>query len=307
MVVLGGCLGRRNIKETKEKMLSFIRRRLTVANGVLVITLVLAMSGGAYAASKILITSIKEISPKVVKQLKGERGPSGEKGAPGPEGKAGEKGTAGAEGKAGTTPSMKEFTGKSGSCNEGGVEFTASAGKDLACNGVKGTNGKEGETPVIKEFTGKSGNCNEGGVEFTTGAGKVLACNGRSAGGTLEKGKTERGTFIMTMTAAEKKGHHEGLAQITYPVPLVGSTLPTQIEVLGEKDTSANCAKSGPEATAAEGVLCVYIANSLPATGESGAPEYQTEFDNDPYGCVLEFNAESQASYLTGEWVLTAS
>lgn len=305
-------------------MLSFIRGRLTVANGVLVIILVLAMSGGAYAASKVLITSIKEISPKVVKQLKGERGPTGERGAEGPEGKVGEKGALGPEGKAGQSVAIKEFMGKLASCAAGGVEFVVDGSKGFACDGAEGKQGpagnegpagKVGESVVTKEqATGKLGPCAEGGAEFKVGSGTpTYACDGKEgkegkpADATLEKGKTERGTFVMTMTAVTKKSHYEGLAQITYPVPLSGSTQPSQIEVLGEKQTSANCTTRGAEATAAEGVLCVYIANSLPETGEPGAPIYADEFDDDPYGCVLNFTATSQASYLTGEWALTAS
>jgi hypothetical protein len=48
-------------------MLSKLRRRLTYANVAVTLALVFAMSGGAYAASRYVITSIKQISPKVVK------------------------------------------------------------------------------------------------------------------------------------------------------------------------------------------------------------------------------------------------
>ncbi|MFZ2051303.1 MAG: hypothetical protein WAU69_10295 [Solirubrobacteraceae bacterium] len=63
------------------------------------------MSGGALAASKYLITSTKQISPKVVKQLKGKvgpAGPTGKEGAPGKEGAAGKEGKEGKEGASAT-------------------------------------------------------------------------------------------------------------------------------------------------------------------------------------------------------------
>jgi hypothetical protein len=52
-------------------MFSTIRKRITYANVALTLTLVFAMSGGAYAAGKYLITSTKQISPKVLASLKG--------------------------------------------------------------------------------------------------------------------------------------------------------------------------------------------------------------------------------------------
>lgn len=48
--------------------LAFVRMRgrLTYANVVASLALVFAMSGGVYAASKYVITSTKQISPKVL-------------------------------------------------------------------------------------------------------------------------------------------------------------------------------------------------------------------------------------------------
>jgi hypothetical protein len=83
------------------------------------LALVFAMSGGAYAAKKYLITSTKQISPKVLKSLVGKTGaagpagPAGAAGAAGAQGPAGAKGETGAEGKEG--PQGKEGkTGKDG-------------------------------------------------------------------------------------------------------------------------------------------------------------------------------------------------
>lgn len=103
-------------------MLSKIRVRLTYANVLMTAVLVLAMSGGAYAASKYAITSTKQISPKVLKSLQGK---AGRDGAPGSAGAKGETGAAGPTGPAGSQ-------GPQGPKGENGT------------NGANGTNGKDG-------------------------------------------------------------------------------------------------------------------------------------------------------------------
>jgi hypothetical protein len=99
-------------------MLSFVRRRITFANVAMTLALVFAMSGGAFAAGKFLITSTKQISPKVLKSLQGKAGPAGAAGAQGP---AGPAGAVGPQGPAGA-PGAKGEMGPEG--NEG------KAGKD---------------------------------------------------------------------------------------------------------------------------------------------------------------------------------
>lgn len=78
-----------------------MRRRLSYANVVATLALVFAMSGGALAASHYLITSTKQISPKVIKKLKGKTGPPGSPGRTGAGGAQGPAGTAGAKGEMG--------------------------------------------------------------------------------------------------------------------------------------------------------------------------------------------------------------
>ena len=98
------------------------------------------MSGGAYAASHYLITSTKQISPKVLKSLTGKAGPAGPAGPAGAAG-AGTAGAAGPQGPAGTNGS----------------------------NGVKGETGKEG--PEGKQ--GEKGDPGESGFTETLPAGKT--------------------------------------------------------------------------------------------------------------------------------------
>ena len=47
-------------------MFSRIRKRLTYANVAMTMALVFAMTGGAYAAKKYVITSTKQIKPSVL-------------------------------------------------------------------------------------------------------------------------------------------------------------------------------------------------------------------------------------------------
>lgn len=88
-------------------MNAFMRRHVTYANTVATMALVFAMSGSALAASHYLISSTKQISPKVRRALKGNTGPqgltgaTGTTGATGPEGKQGQTGKEGPEGKRG--------------------------------------------------------------------------------------------------------------------------------------------------------------------------------------------------------------
>ena len=72
--------------------------RLSYANIVATLALVLAMSGGALAAQRYLITSTTQISPRVLKKLKGDAGAKGSPGRTGATGAPGGNGAPGAPG-----------------------------------------------------------------------------------------------------------------------------------------------------------------------------------------------------------------
>jgi Collagen triple helix repeat (20 copies) len=132
-------------------MLLRIRRRFTYANVAATLALVFAMSGGAYAASHFLITSTKQISPKVLKALKGKAGANGAQGATGATGATGPGGPAGtgSAGPAGPTGA----TGETGAKGETGKE------------GKEGKEGKAG-APGAKGETGPQGPLQSGKSEF---------------------------------------------------------------------------------------------------------------------------------------------
>ncbi len=169
-------------------MFSVLRGRVTFANVGVVVALVFAMSGGAYAAGKFLITSTKQISPKVLKSLKGNTGPVGPvgpAGAAGPAGPAGPAGTAGAAGGKGekgeagsngvSVASVESKSNKIGPCKEGGSEFRSVGGTTFACNGEKGAAGAAGKNgtfgdeplPAGKSLMGTWSGSGYAGSEFS--------------------------------------------------------------------------------------------------------------------------------------------
>jgi hypothetical protein len=118
-------------------MFHAIRRRINASGLLAILALIFALTGGAYAASRYVITSTKQISPKVLKSLKGKNGQNGANGVPGAAGPAGPTGPGGAQGAAGA----KGETGPSG---PGGKEGPP---------GPPGPKGDKGETGPPGPFT----------------------------------------------------------------------------------------------------------------------------------------------------------
>lgn len=220
-------------------MFSRIRRRLTYANVAMTLALIFAMTGGAYAANKYLITSTKQINPKVLTALKGKTGPAGPAGATGP---AGTTGPAGAKGENGAP----------------------------GAPGEKGAPGTAGQNVTSKELTSKDAACNkEGGTELTAENKKTTACNGKegspwTAGGTLPAGKSEEGAWgewNATASAGERS------FEIPFGIPLktapVAHYIGTKEALAGEKHESpaikeGKCKGNAEKPEAAPGNLCVF-------------------------------------------------
>jgi hypothetical protein len=267
-------------------MFSTIRRRFTYANVAMTLALVFAVSGGAYAASRYVITSTKQISPKVLKALRGAAGANGTNGAPGAQGAQGPQGAQGAAGPAGGA-------------------------------------GPAGQSVTSKAITTKEAACEKlGGSEFVSASGKTLACNGKegspwTAGGTLPKGKTEEGAWIVTPVneAAASKVGGEGIISFGIPLQtapkLVFIKPPENCSELAEPEKAECEAKQQAEKEvcpgtveepgAVEGDLCVYQEAVFGTTFNEGTSFART------YGALLEFKGTFEGTPTSGSWAVTAS
>jgi hypothetical protein len=118
----------------------WIRRHISYANVVATFALVLAMSGGALAATHYLINSTKQINPKVLKQLRGHTGHTGLPGPPGvgSQGIQGSPGQRGARGEAGPPGFSALSSLPSGQSESGtfGVRADRSQAKDKIADTV---------------------------------------------------------------------------------------------------------------------------------------------------------------------------
>lgn len=210
-------------------MFSRIRKRATYANVAMTLALVFAMSGGAYAAKKYLITSTKQISPSVLKALKGKAGPAGATGAQGPAGPAGPQGAPGVNGK----------------------------------DGAAGQDGKAGESVASAEVpTSNKAKCGGlGGAEYTVGGKTALICNGQTGfTNTLPAGKTEKGNWALSVGPTDPKfGAAFGVAGISFVIPL--DTAPTVVYLRSPEvgvDHTTECPGSATTPEAESGFLCIY-------------------------------------------------
>jgi hypothetical protein len=263
-------------------MLSFARRRFTFANVAMTLALVFAMTGGAFAAGKFLITSTKQISPKVLKSLQGKAGKTGAAGAQGPAGPVGPSGPAGPQGAVGA----------------------AGAKGDTGAVGPQGPQGSQG----AKGSVGAAGPQGPQGEPWT-------------AGGTLPKGKTEMGAWsapVIESLGAQKNAE----AAISYVIPLSAALedelecgepgkQPCHIQVKpegydGTDNTGTEheqCPGTVEEPKAKEGFLCVYTKSSGGITADSPVADFSW-----PSGAVVRFeNGFALGLYALGTWAVTAA
>ena len=131
-------------------MFNAIRTRINATTVLAVLALVFAMTGGAYAAKKYLITSTKQISPSVLKALQGKAGAAGAPGAAGAQGAQGPAGPAGPAGSGGA----KGETGPAGAKGEKGATGAAGAPGGKGATGASGATGFTETLPPGKTETG---------------------------------------------------------------------------------------------------------------------------------------------------------
>jgi hypothetical protein len=250
-------------------MFSRIRKRLTLTNIVITLALVFAMSGGAYAAGKYLITSTKQISPKVLKALKGKTGPAGTNGV---NAKDGAQGPVGAVGSKGDTGGIGE-TGPAGP--KGATGATGPAGT----SGTNGTNGAPGATGP----TGPTGQ---------TGYVK-----------TLPSGGTETGQWAIVGTAA-KAGEPFGYA-FSFPIPLGAKIPEANLEIEGLSPMT-ECPGGVGKPEANPGHFCIFI-KPMTNVNFAGGENVQTgNLEAGETGMVLDYTSVAAGKVeVKGTWAVT--
>jgi Collagen triple helix repeat (20 copies) len=135
------------------------RKHISYANIAATLALVFSMSGAAFAARHYLIHSTRQISPKVLRKLKGRRGAKGKPGnagATGPAGAAGAAGPAGKEGPAGAPGPSRLSTVQEVAGEEVSVEKEHLGASFAAC--PTGTRAISGGSIVETEPTGSAPN-----------------------------------------------------------------------------------------------------------------------------------------------------
>lgn len=255
-----------------------IRRNLNPATIVAVIALVLAMTGGAYAAKKYLITSTKQISPAVLKSLRGQAGPAGKNGANGANGAAGPQGTPGPQGSKGE-PGAQGLKGEQGAQGAKGEQGPQGAKGERGLEGPKGEQGPKGDP-------GQTG--------FTS---------------TLPSGKTETGAWSMTVGKALGALEEEGvaLASLSFNIPLEKGIPEGNVKILEQsKSATTECPSSSEEiaegrpAKAASGFLCVYEIQGVLT------PENVAETNSNGVVLFSKAKPSEEGFYAYGVWAVTA-
>jgi hypothetical protein len=206
--------------------MSFTRRHLGRAT-LAAIVLVFAMSGGALAASHYLINSTSQISPKVLRQLKGNGGPvgaTGQEGATGRQGAPGQEGNEGAAGKEGAT-GKEGKEGKEGKQGPQGLAGTARDVGTVSPAAVGPTQfraeGLRGWQSVTHVGTGEYCLTPDAGVTFANGA-LVLSLGGSGGGGAgfvVWAGTCDTARFGFTVLTFNDKGELSDGLEFTAVVP----------------------------------------------------------------------------------------
>jgi Collagen triple helix repeat (20 copies) len=195
---------------------------MTYANVVATLALIFAMTGSAVAATHYLITSSKQISPKVLKELKapGKAGATGPAGTPGTQGPRGANGANGANG-----IGVNGTNGLEGEKGEHGLQGTP------GLEGETGPEGPEGGTSAALKRWRKSiavaGKGKAATVSLlTVGPFEVVGHCEEEAGG----GETIASTFIVSSEAGAFAAEPEEGEQIALPVGKAVSITPEAAE-----------------------------------------------------------------------------
>jgi hypothetical protein len=195
-----------------------MRGRLNYANVVATLALFFAMSGGALAAKHYLITSTKQINPKVLKELKGNTGAMGARGAPGAPGAA-SAGPIGAAGKEGP-PGPKGENGPPGSIGEIGPSHAYS-----------------------KDGSGTATVTVPAGNYVVTGLGTFFDLGKKYGAGECEIMAEGKGIFPKVGSTVPNVGEEEGQREVVFGEVTITNSAAVQLKSSGT--ISEKCGASG--------------------------------------------------------------
>jgi hypothetical protein len=244
-----------------------------------VIALVLALTGGAYAASGALTGKQKKEVKSIAKQFAGKEGAKGATGPVGPQGLPGAKGDAGA-------PGSKGEKGDPGQ------------------PGGPGTPGNDGKSVVVLNEAPPL--CAEGGFtyEVEDSGEENEVCNGTegspwAVGSTLPPGATETGAWGVTGNGTKVP------AAISFPISLASRIQAPNIHFSTEANFNTLCPGGNlNKPKAPPGVLCIYRGIIEGATEPKlftmdNEEENETSFA----GALLYWNLSN--GYATGSYAVT--
>jgi hypothetical protein len=242
---------------------------------VAVIAMIVALTGGAFAASGGLTSKekkqVKSIAQTEAKKFQGT-GPAGPQGPTGPKGDNGAAGSSGANGVSVTsTESAGPLDGThcaGGAAGLGGSKFVSAGGTTYACNGKVGPEGPEGEP-------GLEGEPGEEGSPWTVD-------------GTLPPGKVETGSWSFAATPADTAGVRVALP---FFIPLAGP-LEGHAHYQFDEDFFTFCEGSAEFPKPKAGELCVYVSNAETPEEITFEGVFSASFAEEgasPQGAVLKF------------------
>jgi len=261
---------------------------------VAAVALIVALGGGAFAATQSAKKSSKSLSKaQIVALIKknaipGPQGPQGQQGAAGQAGAQGAQGLQGGQGPKG----------------------------DPGPQGNPGTAGAAGKSVVTTPFTGaeetppSEGPCEGAGgteVEVELSLDPQIICNGLegspwTTGGTLPAGATETGVWAFNATTDDTGV----VAPISFTIPLAEKLPEARTHYQGGTEFATFCTGNAEEPSAKPGHLCVYADNPGPtnATFEFIAYPNNNEFGASFNGALLNFSMSGAGSGFGG-WAVT--
>jgi Collagen triple helix repeat (20 copies) len=263
-------------------MFSALRKRMHLSPATVIasLALVFAMSGGAYAANRYLITSTKQISPKVLKSLKGANGAAGANGAIGAAGPQGPGGAAGAKGENGAAGGQgpQGPKGETGPKGENGKEGTFGGENLPSGKTLQGEWSLVGQASGAFQLIGSS-------VSFALPLGAAPTVHYITSIGERVFNETTKKTEEVSSTAC--------LGSVSAPSANPGNLC---IYANEEKNTETEIAAFN----IAPPLICAWEVSCLPGGAKQGRV-------GSPYGFGIEtFSHEEGQVSVNGTWAVTA-